>query len=157
MKEYDEIERSSKGLIVLPIQVGLVEKDIVFQVLDIPLTYNLLLGHPWIHDMQAVLFTYHQCIKFPYNGTKVVIPGENSISINTLTTTEMSIPHNKPSHDPSVSLVVTEQKLKMMSIGMGEYTLDSSVAMAISPKSYDRPSNKMKPSTSTMTIFNTFF
>lgn len=44
IKYYDEVERLSKGLIVLPIRFGLVEKDVIFQVLDIPLAYNLLLG-----------------------------------------------------------------------------------------------------------------
>ena len=44
IKAYDKVERPSKGLIVIPIRVGLVEKDIVFQVLDIPLVYNFLLG-----------------------------------------------------------------------------------------------------------------
>lgn len=51
IKAYDEVVRSSKGLFVLPIQVGLVEEEVVFQVLDIPLTYNIFLGRPWIHDM----------------------------------------------------------------------------------------------------------
>ena len=80
--------------------MGPIEKDIVFQVLDIPLAYNLLLGHPWLHDMQVVPSTYHQCIKFLHNGTEVIILGDNAISINTLTTDEMFIPHNKPAHDP---------------------------------------------------------
>ena len=44
IKAYDEVERPSKGLIVLPIRVDIVEKDFFFQVLDIPLAYNLLLG-----------------------------------------------------------------------------------------------------------------
>ena len=44
IKAYDKFERSSKGLIVLPIRVGPVEREVVFQVLDIPLAYNLLLG-----------------------------------------------------------------------------------------------------------------
>ena len=38
LKVYDKVEWSSKGLIVLPIYVGPIEKDVVFQVLDIPLT-----------------------------------------------------------------------------------------------------------------------
>ena len=156
IKAYDKVERSSKGLIILPIWVGPIEKDIVFQVLDIPLAYNLLLGHPWIHDMQVVPSTYHQCIKFPYNETEVVIPRDNAISINTLTMTETFIPHNKPAHDLHASLVATEQKLKMMSIGMGEYTLDSIAAMPISPKSYGKPAGKMKSFELAMTIFDTF-
>ena len=39
---------------------------------------------------------------------------------------------------------------------MGEYTLDSIMEMPISPKLYGIPSGKMNPSTSTMTIFDTF-
>ena len=106
--------------------------------------------------MQSIQSSYHQCVKFPYNGTEVVIQGENAISINTLTTTKKFILHNKLAHDPNASIVTAEQKLNMMSIGMGEYTLDSIVTMPISPKSYGRPLRKMKPFASTMTIFGTF-
>ena len=44
----------------------------------------------------------------------------------------------------------------MMSLGMGEYTLDSIAALPLSPRSYGRPSAKKKPSASTMTLFGTF-
>ena len=39
---------------------------------------------------------------------------------------------------------------------MGEYTLDSIVALPVSPRSYGKPSTKKKPSASTMTLFGTF-
>ena len=52
IKEYDEVEWSSKGLILLPICMGHVEKDVVFQVLEIPLANNLLLARPWINEIQ---------------------------------------------------------------------------------------------------------
>ncbi len=72
IKVYDEAERSSKGLVVLPVRIGPMEKDVLFQTVDVePLAYNILLGRPWIHDMQAVPSTFHQCVKFPYNGTKI--------------------------------------------------------------------------------------
>ena len=119
--------------------MGPIEKDVVFQMLDISLTYKLFLGCPWLHDMQAVPSTYHQCVKFLHNRTEVIIPGDNSISINTLIVAKMFIPHNKPAHDPHKSLVAAEQKLKMLSIGMGEYTLDSIATMPVSPKSYGNP------------------
>ena len=52
IKAYDEVERSSKGLSILPVRVDLVEKYILFQIVDVgPLVYNILLGRPWIHDM----------------------------------------------------------------------------------------------------------
>ena len=51
IKSYDEEEHKSKGLVVLPIQVGPIERDVFYQVLDIPLVYNILLGRTWIHEM----------------------------------------------------------------------------------------------------------
>ena len=68
----------------------------------------------------------------------------------------MFIPHNKPTHDPQTSLAVAEQNLKMLSIGMGEYTLDSIIAMLVSPKSYGKPTGKMKSQESAMIVFDTF-
>ena len=68
IKAYDEVERSSKGLAVLPIRIGPIEKDVLFQIVHVgPLVYNILLGRLWIHDMQAVSSTYHQCVKLPHN------------------------------------------------------------------------------------------
>lgn len=46
IKAYDDEERSSKGIVMLAIQVGLVQKDTMCQVLDIDLTYNILLSRP---------------------------------------------------------------------------------------------------------------
>lgn len=92
IKAYDEVERSSKGLIVLHIRVGPIEHKVVFQVLDIPLAYNIFLGRPWIHDMKVVPSMYHQCIKFPFNGADIVILGDNSMSSNTLTVAKTLVP-----------------------------------------------------------------
>lgn len=78
IKAYDDEERSSKGTMVLSIQVGPIQKDTMCQVLDIDLTYNILLGRPWIHEMQAVPSTYHQCVKFPYNGQEVSISADHN-------------------------------------------------------------------------------
>jgi len=60
----------------LPIQLGPVMLETRCQVLDIELPYNIILGHPWIHAMKAVPSTYHQSLKFPYNGTEITIPGD---------------------------------------------------------------------------------
>jgi hypothetical protein len=51
IKSCDDEERSSQGTITLPIIVGPKVMDTKFQVLDLELPYNLLLGRPWIHDM----------------------------------------------------------------------------------------------------------
>lgn len=54
IKAYDDEERSSKGMVILPIRVGPVVKETICKVLDLQLTYNILLGRPWIHDMQSI-------------------------------------------------------------------------------------------------------
>ena len=106
--------------------------------------------------MQATPSTYHQCLKFPFNGTEVVILGDNSMSINTLSTTKTLVPNNQSSSEPTPSLTDCAQKMKMMSLGMGEYTLDSVASLPLSPRSYGRPSAKKKLSVSSMTLFGTF-
>lgn len=82
IKAYDEDEYSTKGMVVLPIRVGHLQWDIIYQVLDISLDYNILLGHPWIHDMQAVPSTYHFCIKFPHDIIEITILANSACSPN---------------------------------------------------------------------------
>lgn len=88
---------------MLPIQVGLVVKDIICQVLDKELTYNILLGCPWIHEMQAVPSMYHQCLKFPYNGQDITIANSNNLEYcNTLNIVQDTfVPHNREAPTPS--------------------------------------------------------
>lgn len=74
IKAYDDVEWSSKGTITLPIRLGPIVQEMVYQVLDLDLTYNIILGYPWIHAMREVPSIYHQCIKFPHNGIEVTIP-----------------------------------------------------------------------------------
>lgn len=70
---YDDEDRSSKGTITLPLKVGPVVRDVVCKVLDVDLTYNILLGRPWIHFIREVPSTYHQCITFPHNEIEVKV------------------------------------------------------------------------------------
>jgi len=59
IRAYDDVERDTKGIIFLPIQVGPVTTETCCQVLDIDLPYNIILGHPWIHALKPVPSTYH--------------------------------------------------------------------------------------------------
>jgi hypothetical protein len=95
IKAYEDEERSSKGMVILPIRVGPVMKETICQVLDLQLTYNILLGKPWIHDMQAIPSTYHQCLKFLYMGQEITIPKDQHFAqyCNTLG------PHNREEAD----------------------------------------------------------
>ncbi|KAH9329358.1 hypothetical protein KI387_001466, partial [Taxus chinensis] len=70
---YDNEERESTGTIIVPMEVGPTCHDTTFHVLDLDLPYNMLLGRPWIHAMQAIPSTFHQCIKLCHEGRIVTI------------------------------------------------------------------------------------
>ncbi|XP_074315272.1 uncharacterized protein LOC141651457 [Silene latifolia] len=57
--------KHSLGEIVIPTYAGGVNKQVRYLVIGGPSTYNVILGRPWIHEMKAILSTYHQCLKFP--------------------------------------------------------------------------------------------
>ncbi|XP_070004225.1 uncharacterized protein [Nicotiana sylvestris] len=50
------------GDIILELTIGPVEFTMEFQVLDVAVSYNLLLGRPWIHAAKAVPSTLHQMV-----------------------------------------------------------------------------------------------
>lgn len=102
IKAYDEEEHCSKWIVVLPIKIGPVERDTLCQVLDLNLSYNILLWRPWIHEMQAVPSTYHQCVKFPHNGQEVTIVTDSSQYCNNLKLTQDArVQHNRESVYPT--------------------------------------------------------
>ncbi|XP_070036428.1 uncharacterized protein [Nicotiana tomentosiformis] len=55
----------TKGEIILTTFAEGVIKETKFQVIDTDMAYNVILGRLWIHDMNVVLSTLHQVIKFP--------------------------------------------------------------------------------------------
>lgn len=65
---YNNVECESSGTIVLPMELGPKNHDTKFHVLDLDLPFNILLGFPWIHVMQDVPSTFHQCIKLYHEG-----------------------------------------------------------------------------------------
>ena len=136
IKAYDEVERSSKGLAILLVRTSPIEKYILFQIVDAgPLAYNIVLGRPWIHDMQVVSSTYHQCVKFPYNGTKICIPGDNTLSINSISAST-HVPLNREADDFNAVLAECKDKIKSIDLGMGGYQLNSLAVLLVLPRSY---------------------
>ena len=73
IKAYHNMERTIEGTILLPIRVGLETQEKICHIVDLNLPFNVLLDHPWIHAMKVFPSTYHQCIKFPHNGTEITI------------------------------------------------------------------------------------
>ncbi|XP_070007483.1 uncharacterized protein [Nicotiana sylvestris] len=50
VKAFNGSQWSTIGDISLCMQMGLTWFEVDFQVIDVPASYNLLLGRPWIHD-----------------------------------------------------------------------------------------------------------
>ncbi|XP_070010727.1 uncharacterized protein [Nicotiana sylvestris] len=78
VKAFDGSQRSTIGEISLCLQMGPTWFDVDFQVIDIPASYNLLLGRPWIHAAGAVASTLHQAVKFEWNHQEVIIHCDGS-------------------------------------------------------------------------------
>ncbi|XP_019250954.1 PREDICTED: uncharacterized protein LOC109229860 [Nicotiana attenuata] len=62
---FDNTSVVTKGEVVLTTFAEGVVKDTKFQVVEMDMAYNMILGRPWIHEMDAVPSTLHQVIKFP--------------------------------------------------------------------------------------------
>ena len=52
------------GTISTHVMIGPVRYSILFQVLRIQSSFNLLLGCPWIHKAGAIPYSIHQKLKF---------------------------------------------------------------------------------------------
>lgn len=70
----------SVGLIKLPIHGGGVPKITTFTIIDKPAVYNVILGTSWLHTMEAVPSSYHQCLKFPTAVGTYVLRGSQGVA-----------------------------------------------------------------------------
>ncbi|XP_019252806.1 PREDICTED: uncharacterized protein LOC109231613 [Nicotiana attenuata] len=71
--------KDSIGDIMLELTIGLVEFTMEFQVLDVAVSYNLLLGRPWIHVAKAVPSSLHQMAKFKWDRQEIVVHGDENL------------------------------------------------------------------------------
>ncbi|XP_069150857.1 uncharacterized protein [Solanum lycopersicum] len=84
VRAFDGSQRGTIGEITLDMLIGPVTFPIAFQILDIPSSYNLLLGRPWIHMAGAVPSTHHQCLKFEWDYEEAVVHGEKGHPVYTI-------------------------------------------------------------------------
>ena len=73
IRAYDDSTRSMEGTFVAPVKTGPIEAVVEFTVLDIPVTYALLLGRPWYHVLGGVPSIVHQKVKFLLDGEVITI------------------------------------------------------------------------------------
>ncbi|XP_075092583.1 uncharacterized protein LOC142172791 [Nicotiana tabacum] len=83
---FDNSSVVTKGEVIFTTFAEGVVKDIKFQVVDMEMAYNMILGKPWIHKMDVVPSTLYQVIKFPSPWGICQIRGDQhtSMSINSV-------------------------------------------------------------------------
>ncbi|XP_070020727.1 uncharacterized protein [Nicotiana sylvestris] len=80
VRGFDGGGKDSVGDIMLELAIRPVEFTMEFQVLDVAVFYNLLLGRPWIHTTKAVPSSLHQMVKFEWDRQEIVVHGDEDLS-----------------------------------------------------------------------------
>ncbi|KAI8538444.1 hypothetical protein RHMOL_Rhmol09G0104100 [Rhododendron molle] len=81
VKAYDSTRRVVEGTIMLRLNAEGFKMEVEFHVVDIPATFNLLLGRPWMHrpDIMAVPSTLHQKVMLGLPTGTLTIYGDSGI------------------------------------------------------------------------------
>ena len=82
IRAYDDSTRSVEGTFMAPVKTGPIQAVVEFTMLDIPVTYTLLLGRPWYHVFGGVPSTVHQKVKFLIDGEVITIDASMSKTIS---------------------------------------------------------------------------
>ena len=73
VRAYDSTRREVMSTLEIELLIGLAIFATVFQVLRIPASFNLLLGRPWIHRVEAISSSLHQKVQFIHDGQVVTV------------------------------------------------------------------------------------
>ena len=73
MRAYDSTHREVMGTLTLELMIGPVVFQVLFQVWRILVSFNLLLGRPWIHSAGAIPSSLHLKMKFIHDGRVITI------------------------------------------------------------------------------------
>ena len=79
VKAYDGTQRTVLGTLSTHVMIGPVIYSILFQVLRIQSSFNLLLGRPWIHEAGAIPSSLHQKVKFIHEGRIITIQSDRDV------------------------------------------------------------------------------
>ena len=79
VRAYDRTQRIVMGTLTTHVMIGPVRYSILFQVLRIQSSFNLLLGRPWIHETGALPSSLHQKVKFIHEGRIITIQSDRDV------------------------------------------------------------------------------
>ncbi|RVX14745.1 hypothetical protein CK203_011900 [Vitis vinifera] len=82
VRAYDSTRREVMGTLEIELLIGPTTFITIFQVLRIPISFNLLLGRPWIHRAGAIPSSLHQKVKFIHEGQVVVVQSAGDMFIS---------------------------------------------------------------------------
>ena len=82
VRAYDGTQRTVMGIITTHVMIGPVRYSVLFQVLKIQSSFNLLLGCPWIHEADAIPSSLHQKVKFIHEGRVISIQFDRDIIVS---------------------------------------------------------------------------
>ena len=79
VRAYDETQRTVMGTLTTHVMIGPVRYSILFHVLRIQSSFNLLLAPPWIHEASAIPSSLHQKVKFIHEGRIITIQSDKDV------------------------------------------------------------------------------
>ena len=90
MRAYDSTHREVMGTLTLKLMIGPVVFQVMFQILWILVSFNLLLGHPWIHSAGAIPSSLHLKVKFIHDGQVITISSTGGAHLTSKPVLEIS-------------------------------------------------------------------
>ena len=79
VRAYDGTQRTVMGTLTTHVMIGPIRYSILFQVLRIQSSFNLLLGRPWIHEAGAIPSSLHPKVKFIHEGSIITIQSDKDV------------------------------------------------------------------------------
>ena len=79
VRAYNGTQRTVIGTLITHVMIGSVRYSILFQVLRIQTSFNLLLGRPWIHEASAIPSSFHQKVKFIHEECIIMIQFDRDV------------------------------------------------------------------------------
>lgn len=70
------------GKVTIPVRTGSVVLQTEFLVVDVPSSYNAIIGRTRLHRMKAISSTYHRMLKFPGSNRVEFVRGIRRWPIN---------------------------------------------------------------------------
>ena len=67
------------GTITAHVMIGPIRYSVLFQVLRIQSSFNLLIGRPWIHEAGSILSFLHQKVKFIHEDRIITIRSDRDV------------------------------------------------------------------------------